>query len=194
MKKLVVLLAIVLLALLAVAPAAFAQGTGPEQVVTAFNTAFNGGKYTDALALFADTAVIRTPADVYVGKGLAQSWLEARIDIDKVKYDMVAGSLKVDGNKVTWQIKPSTGSNLLAEATVENGKITSLVFKNPPAPTAAPAAAAAAAAPAAQATAAPTPSALPTTGATENGLSLLWLAVLGVVLVGVGLAARRMNA
>ena len=67
------------------------------------------------------------------------------------------------------------------------------MLKNPPAPTAAPAAAAAAA-PAAQATAAPTPSALPTTGATENGLSLLWLAVLGVVLVGVGLAARRLNA
>lgn len=193
MKKLVVLLAIILLALLAFAPAAAAQGTGPEQVVTAFITAFNGGKYTDALALFADTATVRTPADVYVGKGLAQSWLEARIDVDKVKYDLVAGSLKVDGNKVTWQIKPSSGSNLLAEATIENGKITSLVLKNPPAPTAAPAAAAAAA-PAAQATAAPTPSALPTTGATENGLSLLWLAVLGVVLVGVGLAARRLNA
>lgn len=193
MKKLVVLLAIILLALLAFAPAASAQGTGPEQVVTAFITAFNGGKYTDALALFADTATVRTPADVYVGKGLAQSWLEARIDVDKVKYELVAGSLKVDGNKVTWQIKPSSGSNLLAEATIENGKITSLVLKNPPAPTAAPAAAAAAA-PAAQATAAPTPSALPTTGATENGLSLLWLAVLGVVLVGVGLAARRLNA
>ena len=43
MKKLVVLLALVLLAALALTPAAFAQATGPEQVVTAFNTAFNGG-------------------------------------------------------------------------------------------------------------------------------------------------------
>lgn len=193
MKKLVVLLALVLLAVLAVTPAAFAQATGPEQVITAFNTAFNGGKWQDALALFSDTAVVRTPADVYVGKGLAQSWLEARIDVDKVKYDLVAGSLKVDGNKVTWEIKPSTGSNLLAEATVENGKITSLVLKTKPTPTAVPAAAAAAAAPAA-ATAAPTPSALPTTGGNDGGLPLLWLAVLGVVLVGAGLAARRMNA
>lgn len=194
MKKLVVLLAVAVLAVLALTPAAFAQGTGPEQVITAFNTAFNGGKMTDALALFADTAVVRTPADVYTGKGLIQSWLEARIDTEKVKYDPVAGSLKVDGNKVTWQIKPSTGSNLLAEATVENGKITSLVLKNPPAPTAAPTAAAAAATPAAGAAAAATPSALPTTGGNDGGLPLLWLAVLGVVLVGAGLAARRLNA
>lgn len=192
MKKLVVLLALVLLAALALTPAAFAQATGPEQVVTAFNTAFNGGKPADALALFATTAVVRTPADVYTSPGLIQSWLDARINVDKVKYELVAGSLKVDGNKVSWEIKPSAGSNLLAEATVENGKITSMALKTKPTPTAVPAAAAAAA-PAA-ATAAPTPSALPTTGGNDGGLPLLWLAVLGVVLVGAGLAARRLNA
>ncbi len=192
MKKLVVLLALVLLAALALTPAAFAQATGPEQVVTAFNTAFNGGKPADALALFAPTAVVRTPADVYTSPGLIQSWLDARINVDKVKYELVAGSLKVDGNKVSWEIKPSAGSNLLAEATVENGKITSMALKTKPTPTAVPAAAAAAA-PAA-ATAAPTPSALPTTGGNDGGLPLLWLAVLGVVLVGAGLAARRLNA
>ena len=135
---------------------------------------------------------MRTPADVYTSPGLIQSWLDARINVDKVKYELVAGSLKVDGNKVSWEIKPSAGSNLLAEATVENGKITSMALKTKPTPTAVPAAAAAAA-PAA-ATAAPTPSALPTTGGNDGGLPLLWLAVLGVVLVGAGLAARRLNA
>lgn len=199
MKKLVVLLAVVLLAALALAPGALAQAATPEQVVNNFNTAFNGGNVANALALFADNAVIRTPSDVYPTRGLVESWLRARIEVDKVKYEPVAGSMTTAGNKVTWQFKPTTGANQIAEATVENGKITSLTIRNVPVATAVPAAAApaaqATAAPAAgaAATAAPTPSALPTTGGSD-GLSLLWLVAVGVMLVGVGLAARRLNA
>ena len=116
----------------------------PGAVVAAFEKAFNDGNVAAALDTFAAEPVVRTPADVYPSRGLVESWLNARILVDKVKYNL-EGQRTVSGNKVNWEIKPSTGSNLLAEAEVEGGKIKSLTLRNKPAATPAPTGAAGAA-------------------------------------------------
>lgn len=203
MKMLGVMLAgLTVMVLIVLSPAANAQGTGPAAVVQTFETAFNNANVDAALDTFADNATLRpSSGDVYSGKGLIRSWITARTQVDKIRYDKV-GDYKVDGNKVSWEVKPSTGANLLANATVENGKITLLTYAQPPAATATPAAAAAQGTPAAGAATQGTPqpaatatavmpSALPTTGQTNPFLPMGLMLAVGLLAVGLGLALRR---
>lgn len=212
------LITLAVIALLALSPAVNAQGT-PQATVDAFLNAFNSGNVDQALAAFSDDATVVTPSDVYPGKGLVKSWIQARVAVDKIKWDRV-GTPTVSGNKVTFEVKPTTGANQQVTATVDNNKITRMEIKAAPAPAPAAAAqgtpgaagtpAAGAAAGAAQTTsgtpaagaagavATPrpaatttTPSALPTTGQSDPFFTMLWVIIVGLFAIGLGLALNR---
>ncbi|MFN8483085.1 MAG: nuclear transport factor 2 family protein [Anaerolineae bacterium] len=211
MKKtvLAVLGILVIAALLAIVPAVVAQTDVPAPIA-AFNTAFNAGNVDAALATFAPDAVV-TPlnGDYLNTPGLIKSWLQASANA-KTTYTPVAGSVKVNGDTVTWEVKPIAGANQIVTAKIANNKISSLTFKAAPvatptggaaaaagaAGTPAAAAAAAAATPAVSAAAAnATPSALPTTGAVDSGsgFPIIWVALGGLIIAG-GLAMRYRRA
>ncbi|MFQ5594963.1 MAG: nuclear transport factor 2 family protein [Anaerolineae bacterium] len=127
---------LVLVVLLAIPVALYAQDTDPAAVAKALANALNAGDVEAALALFADDAVVDTgsPASPYTGKEAIRAWLEGMV---ATNFQIEIEILQVEGDIVTERdrfsdddlrnlgIAPLEG---ISKITVQDGKVTSLIF------------------------------------------------------------------
>lgn len=127
---------LVLVVLLAIPVALYAQDTDPAAVAKALANAVNAGDVEAALALFADDAVVDTgsPASPYTGKEEIRAWLEGMV---ATNFQIEIEILQVEGDTVTERDKFSDDDlrNLgiaplegISKITVQDGKITALIF------------------------------------------------------------------
>lgn len=192
MKRLLVMMTIVLLALSFALPTALsAQATDPEAVIRAVGKALNAGDLDGVMAFYAENAVkTQQPppagqSGVWTGKEQIRASIKSMID---ARTTCDASNVQVVGNKVSYTATCANDSfrklglasiAVNEETTVEAGKITAQHVTIPPETLAKIQAAAAS----------QTPQTLPTTGGGSPGTALLML-VLGVLGILVGLGIR----
>lgn len=118
-----------------------ATTTDPAAVVAAFEQNYNAGDEAGLLALVADDAVIRTvpPVPGVPGtlRGISQIRRFTAQELAAHGHDTIVGGFHAVGERVTWSVAGTSdvyrqiGLDSLSagvEATVRNGKITSLTY------------------------------------------------------------------
>lgn len=189
MKVLLSLAALVAAVLMASNTQAHAQSKDPASVVAYGASQVNAHNLDALMTVFADDAVVTNDGAVFTGKEQVRGFMKAALD-DYISTTIV-GEYKVSGNNVTWREEDrftsltQIGVPVIyssGEAVVEDGLIKSMVFTTE----------AASIAEIERAMAA-VPSGMPSTGANEV-LSIIMLAVVGVVLVVMGFMVRTRRA
>jgi ketosteroid isomerase-like protein len=107
----------------------------PQVVVKAMDAASNSGDIERVMAFFADNAVLKASQDpkIYAGKQQIREWFAPQMN----HLHVVSKDHQVTGDSVTWvgtltgDIVKQMGSEsvvMIAEATVQNGKITTFTL------------------------------------------------------------------
>jgi ketosteroid isomerase-like protein len=185
------ILGIVVLAILVLPGALYAQETDPVAVVTALYEAVNAGDIEAALALYAEDSVMYMPVpppdmpDTYTGKEEIRGWIENEV-ARNTKYVLlgtqVDGTTVIATTSVADDVLRSFGLTSLEqndEFSIQDGKITARthVFTEESLATLAAAAAA-----------------LPETGGPNlPGMLALWLGAGGLLVATLGLGLRRLS-
>ena len=120
------------------------EATDPMAVVQAFNEASNSGDIERILAFFTDDSVIRTvppplppSPEVPTGKQQIREWFEPQMP----NLHVASSNLKTSGDTATWDASVSgdmfrqlgiDSFDVMAEAVVKGGKITSFTVTQTP--------------------------------------------------------------
>ncbi len=127
LRKWFVLTAGLALLVAAALPAA-AQSADPIQVAKAYVAAANSGNFDQALAFYADNAVVRNPLGLFVGKDQIAGWLQNDVKTTRATAEsyQANGSTVISTGQVTLDRFEKIGSDKVAyrsEYLIENGKI-----------------------------------------------------------------------